>query len=580
MPFPNEHSLRLRPPDIFDEDSFRRTKGGTLFGGNLQVPNTISLIWGKLKRNAAADDPIILQALRFDKSKWTETAAKAWIDKNIKRGIFEPASDTSNNTDKPITDKDLAQAIVQGDIEEYKAGDQIEYTDIESMKSTIEFSDEEEFDSNALLASQLHQLNAEEASTTTTSTASESLAEDSEPETQNLENIEIFQSGVWKDVEYTNQDLDEIAANFIKLKELIKPPVKLGHNEEQELVAKDGMPSAGWITNLKRVGNKLVADINDVPRKIAQIVKNRGYARISSEIYTNLKDSQGTVHGKVLKAIAFLGGDIPHLKSLDDIVAQYDGLDNEYRSVIFMADPKEEVKEEETKTEEEEKKEEEKEETTETTEEEEKEESADEKLEEEVDETKEDKEESVDTDDTKAELAELREKVKAQDEVNTKQAADLKTATGLIGAIQQERLKEKAEKNLLTDETFLDGLSAKGVFPPALRNKGLTVLTEARKSEETVITYAEGEESVETNMLALIKTMFTEWPQGLTFKETARGSKIIHPGDMEEFTQNEKGELVYGENIVEQVAKYMEEHKMEDNDENYSKALIAISRAN
>lgn len=587
MPFPNEHSLRLKPPALFDTDSFRRTKGGTLFGGNLQVPSSISLIWGKLKGSAAANDPIILQALRFDKSKWTETAAKAWIDKNIKRGIFEPASDTSNNTEKPITDKDLAQAIVQGNIEEYKSGEQIPYTDIESMKSTIDFNESKELNDIAILASQLHQLNAEEVSTTTTSTASESLAEDQkasdESETQNLENIEIFQAGTWKDVEYTNADLDEIAANFIKLKDQIKPPVKLGHNDKQELLKTDGMPAAGWITSLKRVGDKLVADISDMPNKIAQIVKNKGYARISSEIYTNLKDSQGKIHGKVLKAIAFLGQDIPHLKSLDDIVAQYDSLDNEYRSVIFMADAKKDVKEEETKTEEKEEKKEEETKTDDKKEEEsvDKKENEKEEMKEEEEEEK-DKDKSVDTkkDTDKDELAEMREMYEKQLAVNTEQATELKTATGLIGVIQKDLEAQKAEKNRVTDESFLSDLAKQGKFPPAMQAKGMALLTEARKSEETVVTYAEGDESVETNILALVKAMFSEWPKGMSFKETAKGSVIKHPGEMEEYTNNDKGELVYGENIVEQVGKYMKEHEMEDNDVNYSKALIAVSRAN
>lgn len=113
MPFPNFHANRLRPVALFDKDSFRTTSGGTLFGGNLQVPSTINLIWGKLKGRSAPDDPPILQSIRFSKSRWTVDAARAWIQKNLGgRGIFEPASDSTANSDvTALTTRDLEREV-------------------------------------------------------------------------------------------------------------------------------------------------------------------------------------------------------------------------------------------------------------------------------------------------------------------------------------------------------------------------------------------------------------------------------------------------------------------------------------
>lgn len=92
-PYPNEHAARLRDPDDFDSDSFRRTAGGTLYG-KIKVPTTISIIWGKLTGSSDPSDNPIPQALRFPTKDWTADEAKAWIkENNIKPLSFEPASE-------------------------------------------------------------------------------------------------------------------------------------------------------------------------------------------------------------------------------------------------------------------------------------------------------------------------------------------------------------------------------------------------------------------------------------------------------------------------------------------------------
>lgn len=578
MPFPNFHANRLRPPGIFDKDSFRTTKGGTLFGGKLKVPVTINLIWGKLKGRAKPADPPVLQSLRFQKTRWTVSAAKAWISKNLGgRGIFEPATVTSQS-ENVLTDELFKQAVIIGDIAEYDAGEAISFEEVEAIAYDIEFSEDEEIEETAFIGAQIHQLMTQDFDMETsthddTSAASEDNdAIDDEPETQDIEGIEIFAVGTWKKMPYTHDDLDEIAANFTKLKDRIKPPVKLGHNDKQLLLQADGMPAAGWITKLRRVDDKLIADIRDVPSKIAQIVKNRGYARVSSEIYPDLEDSSGTKYGKVLKAIAFLGGDIPHLKNLDDIIAQYGTslvdddsgliLNSEIRRVVLMADLKDEAKEE--VIEEEETTDDTEETTEETTTEEETQETTDESTEEEeteeevADETTEEEttedETTDETDDLKAQLAE-------QDKVIKEMAEKDKIRDQVIAKMQANIQTEKDEKNRLADEQFLSKLTASGQFPPAMKPRTLALMTDLRKSEESVIEYSDGDEAIKTNPLALFMDMLTEWPKGMSFAETAEGGEIIDPGSGEIVTVNENGVPVKGQKMADAITKYMEEHE-------------------
>ena len=158
-----------------------------------------------------------------------------------------------------------------------------------------------------------------------------------ELETVDIENVEILAVGKWNGVpstkEYTKKDLDEIVRSFKALssdeKLNYEPPLKLGHDEHQKLLQKDGYPAAGWVKALKRIGNKLVASFGEVPKKIGDIIKAGGYKKVSSEIYHDyaMGDYKFPL---VLKAVALLGGDIPAVKTIADIQAQYsqeDGVD-------------------------------------------------------------------------------------------------------------------------------------------------------------------------------------------------------------------------------------------------------------
>lgn len=139
--------------------------------------------------------------------------------------------------------------------------------------------------------------------------------------------MEVFATGNHGGMEWSFEDLDEIAANFTKLGQFVKPAIKLGHDSKQILAQKDGQPSLGWIASLERVGNKLVATATDVPTALKDLIKKRRYARVSSELYpkfeaTNAEKNLKTgVTGKVLSAVALLGADVPAVKNLQDLQA-------------------------------------------------------------------------------------------------------------------------------------------------------------------------------------------------------------------------------------------------------------------
>jgi len=163
-------------------------------------------------------------------------------------------------------------------------------------------------------------------------------------ETFDLDNVEVFKAGTWNGDTYSEADIQTMVDNFVDLKDKVKPPVKLGHNEDQKIVKDSGLPAGGWIKSLKKVGKKLVADISDVPRKIYELVKNKGYKRVSSEVYPNYK-SAGKEHGPALRAVAFLGSDIPAVDGLSDILALHSSYEEDGQEIkVYSVEDKEKVK--------------------------------------------------------------------------------------------------------------------------------------------------------------------------------------------------------------------------------------------
>ena len=135
---------------------------------------------------------------------------------------------------------------------------------------------------------------------------------------------EIFAVGTWNRDHYSETDLAEMVHNFEILKGKVQPPAKIGHSEDQLLLKKEGLPAAGWVDKLKLVGNKVVASFRDVPKVIRELIEKKAYKRVSAEIYPRYKDPEtGKIYKNVLRAVAFLGADIPAVETLSDIKVLY-----------------------------------------------------------------------------------------------------------------------------------------------------------------------------------------------------------------------------------------------------------------
>lgn len=129
---------------------------------------------------------------------------------------------------------------------------------------------------------------------------------------------EIFAVGKWNGMEFTEADLDDIVANFEALSDIHKVPLKFGHNDEQPIT--DGQPALGWVSRVFRQGNKLFADLTDLPKTVFEAVKKKLYRTVSIELLFDV-DHKGQRYGHVFDAVALLGADHPAVNTLEDLDA-------------------------------------------------------------------------------------------------------------------------------------------------------------------------------------------------------------------------------------------------------------------
>lgn len=132
-------------------------------------------------------------------------------------------------------------------------------------------------------------------------------------ETKEMENMEIFEVGEYKNGKYkaTEKRLEEIVENFRELKDRIKVPLKLTHDKVEG--------AYGWVSNLKKKGKKLFADFKYVPKKVYDLLVNKkAFARPSIELMPEFEGKEN-----VLSGVAFLGSELPEVDSLDDLLDLY-----------------------------------------------------------------------------------------------------------------------------------------------------------------------------------------------------------------------------------------------------------------
>jgi len=133
--------------------------------------------------------------------------------------------------------------------------------------------------------------------------------------------VEVLSVGTWNGDTFTRADLQEIAANFARLRRHLRVPLKFGHADGQTLLGQaDGDPALGWVAALDVRGDRLVATFSHVPLLVHQAVQTSLYRHVSSEIAYQVT-FQGERIGKVLVGVALLGADLPAVSNLADLGA-------------------------------------------------------------------------------------------------------------------------------------------------------------------------------------------------------------------------------------------------------------------
>lgn len=150
-------------------------------------------------------------------------------------------------------------------------------------------------------------------------------------ELSEIHDLEVFDSE-----QFPEWDVARIAQNFEEIGRLtgeqIQPPLVIGHSEDQAVLRDSGLPAAGWISALRAAGTRLLADVRDVPRLVAEAIRRRAYTRISAELYRDYKDL-----GPALRRVALLGGAIPKVKTLQDVIALHSD-DEPFETITTVLD--------------------------------------------------------------------------------------------------------------------------------------------------------------------------------------------------------------------------------------------------
>ncbi len=179
---------------------------------------------------------------------------------------------------------------------------------------------------------------------------------------------DVFAAGTRRGQGYSSQDLHDMAANFRRWSSgktpVLRVPAVLGHEESQEYLERTDLPAAAWADGarvaLKRCpicggsgktdrgarcpecrgqGERQVLQVKfgEVPGKVARLVRGKAYRTVSAEVYPEPPEGIPVGTGKMLRRVAFLGGELPQLKGLDDIpaVEEHSERRGPYRPVLL-----------------------------------------------------------------------------------------------------------------------------------------------------------------------------------------------------------------------------------------------------
>lgn len=159
-----------------------------------------------------------------------------------------------------------------------------------------------------------------------------------EKKTYRITGVEIFSAGTWNGIEHTVTDLHALATSFSALKPGWIPSLKLGHDKNQQVARSSGLPSVGWVDRVYVIGDKLLADFDNIPEQVFRLIEKKAYRKVSCEIYYGVKVGDAS-YSHVLAAVALLGSELPGVMNLNDILGQYSKMsDGEVFAILEKQD--------------------------------------------------------------------------------------------------------------------------------------------------------------------------------------------------------------------------------------------------
>lgn len=129
-----------------------------------------------------------------------------------------------------------------------------------------------------------------------------------------IKDVEIFSVGKWRGIDYTEKDLENMVQHFQTLKGdgTLDPVFKINHSE-------DARDQAGWILDVKKEGELLLADIHVTEWEAYDKIQSKTWKKVSAEIYLpELAEEEFGIKDHVLRAVAVVS--IPKVKNIKGIV--------------------------------------------------------------------------------------------------------------------------------------------------------------------------------------------------------------------------------------------------------------------
>ena len=129
-----------------------------------------------------------------------------------------------------------------------------------------------------------------------------------------IKDVEIFAAGTFNGIPYTETDLENMVKHFYDLKKdsTLDPVFKINHSE-------DARDQVGWILDVKKEGELLLADIHVTEWEAYDKILNGTWKKVSSEIYLpEMSEEEFGIKDHILRAVAVVS--TPKVKSIKGIV--------------------------------------------------------------------------------------------------------------------------------------------------------------------------------------------------------------------------------------------------------------------